>query len=68
MKPSTEQDYHRRIVRTLVYIQEHLDDALTMEELASVAAFSSNSASTNLSSVIGPLALQVEVCNSTLAD
>src|SRR5256885_977970 len=41
MKPSTEQDYHRRIVRTLVYIQEHLDDALTMEELASVAAFSS---------------------------
>jgi hypothetical protein len=28
MKPSTEQDYHQRIVRTLVYIQEHLDDTL----------------------------------------
>jgi AraC family transcriptional regulator len=41
MKPSTEQDYHRRIVRTLLYIQEHLDDGLKLEQLASVAAFSS---------------------------
>lgn len=41
MKPSTEQDYHERIVRTLVYIQEHLDDALELEQVAAVAAFSS---------------------------
>jgi AraC family transcriptional regulator len=40
MKPSTEQDYHERIVRTLVYIQRHLDDELELENLASVAAFS----------------------------
>jgi AraC family transcriptional regulator len=41
MKPSTEQDYRERIVRTLVYIQEHLDDELDLEQLAAVAAFSS---------------------------
>jgi AraC family transcriptional regulator len=41
MKPSTEQDYHERIVRTLVYIQQHLDDDLDLETLARVAAFSS---------------------------
>jgi AraC family transcriptional regulator len=40
MKPSTEQDYHERIVRTLVFIQGHLDDELELENLASVAAFS----------------------------
>ena len=40
MKPSTGQDYHQRIVRTLVYIQRHLDDELELEEVASVAAFS----------------------------
>jgi AraC family transcriptional regulator len=40
MKPSTEQDYHQRIVRTLAYIQRHLDGELALDELASVAAFS----------------------------
>jgi AraC family transcriptional regulator len=40
MKPSTEQDYHERIVRTLAYIQRHLDDELELENLAAVAAFS----------------------------
>jgi len=40
MKPSTEQDYYERIVRTLVYIQRHLDEELELESLASVAAFS----------------------------
>jgi transcriptional regulator GlxA family with amidase domain len=39
MKPSTEQDYHERIVRTLVNVQRHLDDDLELENLASVAAF-----------------------------
>jgi len=40
MKPSTEQDYRERIVRTLVYIQRHLDDHLQPGALASAAAFS----------------------------
>src|SRR5271168_2950052 len=40
MKHSTEQDYYERIVRTLVYIQRHLDEELELESLASVAAFS----------------------------
>ena len=40
MKPSTGQDYHERIIRTLVYIQEHLDDELELEQVAAVAAFS----------------------------
>src|SRR5437660_11646978 len=40
MKTSTEQDYHQRIVRTLLYIQQHLDDALKLEQVAGVAAFS----------------------------
>jgi AraC family transcriptional regulator len=40
MKASTARDYRERIVRTLVYIQEHLDDPLGLEQAASVAAFS----------------------------
>ena len=40
MKTSTEQDYRERIVRALVYIQEHMDEDLDLERLASVAAFS----------------------------
>jgi AraC family transcriptional regulator len=40
MKPSTEQDYHERIVRTLVFIQEHLDDNPELDQIAAVAAFS----------------------------
>jgi hypothetical protein len=28
MRPATEQTYHERILRVLVYIQEHLDEAL----------------------------------------
>ena len=41
MKQSTEQDYRERIVRTLVYIQQHLDDDLELDKVAGVAAFSS---------------------------
>jgi AraC family transcriptional regulator len=41
MKASTEQDYRERLVRTLVYIQEHLDGPLELDEVAGVAAFSS---------------------------
>ena len=40
MKESTGQDYHQRIVRTLVYVQRHLDEELELASLASVAAFS----------------------------
>lgn len=40
MKPQTEQSYAERMLRVLVYIQEHLDDALSIEDLARVAHFS----------------------------
>jgi AraC family transcriptional regulator len=40
MKTATEQDYYERIVRTLVYIQQHLDEDLELDAVASVAAFS----------------------------
>jgi AraC family transcriptional regulator len=40
MKPQTEQTYRERILKVLVYIQEHLDEATDLEELAAVACFS----------------------------
>lgn len=40
MKAVTLQDYKRRILRVLVHIQEHLDDPLSLEELAARACFS----------------------------
>ena len=40
VKTSTEQDYRARIVRTLVYIEQHLDEDLDLEKLSAVAAFS----------------------------
>jgi len=36
----TLQDYKRRLLRVLVHIQQHLDDALELEELAERACFS----------------------------
>jgi len=41
MKPSTLDDYKRRILKVLVRIQEGLDDELSLEELARAACFSS---------------------------
>jgi AraC family transcriptional regulator len=38
---TTWNDYKQRILRVLTHIQEHLDDALDLEELARVACFSS---------------------------
>jgi AraC family transcriptional regulator len=38
---TTWNDYHERILRVLTHIQEHLDEALGLEELAMVACFSS---------------------------
>lgn len=40
MKTETQRDYEERILRVLVHIQKHLDDALDLEELAALANFS----------------------------
>jgi len=40
MKTSTEQDYKRRILRVLIFIQNHLDEAVSLDELAALANFS----------------------------
>ena len=40
MKPDTEQTYRKRILRVLVYLQQHLGEELSLEELAAVAQFS----------------------------
>jgi AraC family transcriptional regulator len=40
MKLTTEQDYKARILRVLVYIQTHLDEAVALEDLAELANFS----------------------------
>ncbi|GJM26540.1 MAG: AraC family transcriptional regulator [Phycisphaerae bacterium] len=40
MKRTTQQDYQARILRVLVHIQSSLDDALSLEELASISCFS----------------------------
>jgi AraC family transcriptional regulator len=39
-RASTLESYQQRMVRALLHIQEHLDDALPLEELAEVACFS----------------------------
>ena len=38
--PATLRDYKERMLRVLVHIQQHLDEALGLEELAAVACFS----------------------------
>jgi AraC family transcriptional regulator len=40
MKNTTEQDYYERVIRSLVYIQQHLDADLDLEQLAAIANFS----------------------------
>src|SRR5436190_9441013 len=40
MRADTEQTYKQRVLRVLVHIQQHLDDALDLDELATVAHFS----------------------------
>ena len=40
MQPTTEQSYNERILRVLVHIQQHLDEALDLKMLARVACFS----------------------------
>jgi AraC family transcriptional regulator len=40
MRTTPLGDYKRRLLRVLVHIQEHLDEALSLEELAGLACFS----------------------------
>ena len=40
MRPKTEQTYHERILRVLVYIQDHLSEAYSLDDLAALAHFS----------------------------
>ena len=40
MKTETEQIYKERILRVMRHIQDHLDEPLSLEELAGVAYFS----------------------------
>ena len=40
MRLDTENTYTERMLRVLTYIQQHLDDALSLDELAGVAHFS----------------------------
>jgi len=40
MKESTQKLYEERLLRVLVYIQQHLDEGLPLEDLARVAHFS----------------------------
>lgn len=40
MKTKTQQEYEERILRVLIHIQTHLDHALDLAELASLAHFS----------------------------
>src|SRR5262245_60431909 len=40
MRTTTQQDYEQRILRVLLHIQSHLDHALDLDELASLAHFS----------------------------
>ena len=39
MRTTTETDYRERLLRVLVYIQNHLDEAVSLDELAAVANF-----------------------------
>lgn len=39
-RPETLNDYQQRIIRVLVYIDQHKSDSLTVETLASIACFS----------------------------
>ena len=40
MKPTTLEDYKARMLKVLLYIQQHLDEETPLDELARVAAFS----------------------------
>ena len=39
-RPETLSDYQQRIIRVLVYIDEHFNDPLALDDLARIAYFS----------------------------
>ncbi len=39
-RPATARDYQERILRVLVFIQSHLDDAVSLDDLAALSHFS----------------------------
>ena len=40
MKPETLNSYKTRILRSLLYLQAHLDETVSLDEMAAVACFS----------------------------
>ncbi len=40
MRPQTEKDYKERMLKVLVHLQQHLDEAVSLDEIAAVAHFS----------------------------
>ncbi len=40
MKETTQQSYNKRVLKVLVYIQQHLDNELELGDLAQIACFS----------------------------
>ena len=38
MRPQTEKDYKERMLKVLVHIQQHLDEALSLDDLAAMVA------------------------------
>ena len=40
MTPGTEASYRERILRVRLHIEAHLDESISLEELAAVACFS----------------------------
>ena len=40
VSPITAADYHQRILGVLVHIQNHLDDTVSLDDLAAIACFS----------------------------
>ena len=53
MRSDTQIDYRERLLRVMVYIQNHLDDPLPLEGLAKVACFSPYQKLNFLSSMSG---------------
>jgi AraC family transcriptional regulator len=58
MKADTSRDYHERILRVLVFIQNHLDEALDLDALAGVANFSPYHFHRIFSAMVGESLLQ----------
>ncbi len=40
LRPATETDYHQRMLRVLIHVQQNLDQPMSLDELAAIARFS----------------------------